>query len=235
MTRYSRAEIGLRPARGGPGPLQLSRVEGIALHWPAMSKPLTGVQAVMAALRGWQNYHMDDLGWSDIAYQVAVDQDGNRYELRGLATQSGANGGTDVNERFGAALLVVAPGEEPTMAMVREVRNVIADHRRMFPRSHRIVGHGDIRPEPTACPGAAVSRGIRAGVFDPTTTDQSEEDDFMASIDEPLNAHDPKGRPSTANVTVREALSALVISLTEGDKAAKDYLERAAKSAAPKG
>lgn len=176
MTTYPRAAWGARPSRGGPGPLTPSRVEGIALHWPAMSSPLRTVDAVKAALRNWQSYHMDDQGWSDIGYQVAVDQAGNRYELRGLAIQSGANGGTDVNERFGACLLVLAPGEEPTAEMVTEVRRVVADHRRLFPKSHRIVGHGDIRPEPTTCPGPAVSRGIRAGVFEPA----NQEDDMAA-------------------------------------------------------
>jgi hypothetical protein len=174
MTRYSRAEWGARSSRGGPGNLTPSRVEGIALHWPAMSRPLRGFQTVAAALRGWQNYHMDGQGWSDIGYQLAVDQDGNRYDLRGIATQSGANGDTDVNERFGAVLLILAPGEEPTGAMVTEVRNVIADHRRLFPHSRRIVGHSDIRPEATACPGPAVTRGLRAGVFNPNQTEETD-------------------------------------------------------------
>jgi hypothetical protein len=174
MTRYSRAEWGARPSKGGPGSLTSSRVEGIALHWPAMSKPLRGREAVAAALRGWQNYHMDGHGWSDIAYQVAVDQDGNRYELRGLATTSGANGDSDVNARFGAVLLILAPGEEPTDAMVTEVRNVVADHRRLFPNSRRIVGHGQIRPDGTACPGPAAQRLIDDGAFDPNQTEETD-------------------------------------------------------------
>lgn len=177
MTRYSRAEIGLRPARGGPGPLWPSRVEGIALHWPAMSRPLTTVEAVKNALRGWQAYHLSK-GWSDIGYQVAVDQDGNRYDLRGLATQSGANGDEDVNERFGAVLLILAPGEQPSAAMVAEVRQVIADHRALFPRSTKIVGHSDIRPEPTACPGPAALAAIRAGKFEPTEDTMKPRDIF---------------------------------------------------------
>lgn len=239
MTTYSRADWGARAARSGPGPLTADQVEGIALHWPAMADPLGSVAAVKTALRGWQNYHMDGQGWSDIGYQVAVDQAGNRYELRGLQTQSGANGGTDVNERFGAALLILAPGEEPTTAMLAEVRRVIADHRRLFPQSTRVVGHSDIRPEPTACPGPAVSRGIRAGVFNPTT--ESEEDDMPtareiadAILDSPLNVHDPAGNPATASVTVREHMSSEVIARVQGDQAAKAYLERAAKSPAPK-
>jgi hypothetical protein len=232
MTRYSRAEIGLRPPKAAPV-LNPTPVEGIALHWPAMSRPLRGFGAVAAALRGWQNYHMDGRGYWDIAYQVAVDQDGNRYELRGLATQSGANGNEDVNERFGAVLLVIAPGEEPTPAMVATTRDVIAEHRRMFGHSRRIVGHGQIRPDGTACPGPAAQRLINAGTFEPRQAPEPSEEDDM-KLDDPLNPHDPRGNPDTANVTVGEALSALVISLTQGDAAAKNYLERAAKSPAPK-
>jgi hypothetical protein len=122
---------------------------------------------VKAALRSWQDFHIDGRGWSDIAYQVAVDQAGNRYELRGLRTQSGANGDTDVNQRFGAVLLVLAPGEQPTAAMIREVRAVVTDFRKLFPDAHRIVGHGQIRPEPTACPGPAAQKAINAGTFEP--------------------------------------------------------------------
>lgn len=166
-TYVSRAEWGARPHRAGPGPLLPSNVEGVALHWPAMSKPLRGIAAVSAALRGWQNDHMDDRGWSDIGYQEAIDQDGNVYELRGLGTQSGANGDQDVNKRFGAILLVLAPGEQPTAVMIVATRRRIARHRELFPRSKRIVGHNDIRPEPTACPGPIVTAKIHAGVFEP--------------------------------------------------------------------
>jgi hypothetical protein len=208
MTRYSRAEWGARPSKGGPGNLTASQVEGIALHWPAMSRPLRGREAVAAALRGWQNYHMDGHGWSDIAYQVAVDQDGNRYELRGLATTSGANGDGDVNARFGAALLILAPGEEPTGAMVTEVRNVIADHRRLFPNSRRIVGHGQIRPDGTACPGPAAQRLIDAGAFEPTN-----EGDDMA-LDDKVND----------DRTVRQVLRRLDNFITRSDKRHKAML-----------
>lgn len=177
MTHYTRAQWGARPARGGPGQLYAPDVDGIALHWPAMSRPLTTVAAVMAALRGWQNYHMDGQGWSDIGYQVAVDQAGNRYELRGLHIQSGANGDAAVNEQYGAVLLVLAPGEEPSDALVAETRRVIGDHRALYRYSDLIVGHADIRPEPTSCPGPAVLAGIRAGLFNPEEDDMFTDDD----------------------------------------------------------
>lgn len=168
---FTRADWQARTANGGPGTLDPARVVGVALHWPAMAKPLDTATAVCAALRSWQAFHMDDRGWSDIAYQLAFDQAGNRYELRGLRTQSGANGDTEPNETHGAFLLVLAPGEEPSDAMVAAVRAAVADHRRLFPRSTRIVGHSDIRPEPTACPGPAALAAIRAGRFNPLEDD----------------------------------------------------------------
>lgn len=168
MTIYSRAEWGARPAHGGPGPLDPNRVVGLAFHWPAMSKPLRGRAAVVVALRGWQAYHMDGQGWSDIAYQVAVDQDGNEYELRGLRTQSGANGSDDVNERYGAILLILAPGEKPSPEMIGQVRNIVTRHREFFPNSRALVGHGDIRPGGTECPGPAVRAALKGRVFEPS-------------------------------------------------------------------
>jgi hypothetical protein len=167
MTVYSRAAWGARPARLGPGPLSAREVVGFVFHWPAMAKPVRGFKAVAAALRAWQDYHMDDHGWSDIAYQVAVDQDGNRWILRGLDTQSAANGDEDLNDELGAILLILAPGEEPSDAMIREVRRVVADHRRLFPNSDVLIGHNEVRPEGTACPGPIVQRHLEKGTFEP--------------------------------------------------------------------
>lgn len=164
---YTRTEIGLVSARSGPGRMNPDDVQGIALHWPAMSRPLSGVDNVKSALRSWQAFHMNTNGWSDIAYQEAIDQDGNVYELRGLSIQPGANGNTDVNEDFGALLLVVAPGEKLSEALIDAVRRRVSRHRELFPDSHLIVGHNQIRPEPTLCPGPIVSDHIAAATFEP--------------------------------------------------------------------
>lgn len=172
MARISRAQWGARPATLAE-PLDGTQVDGLAFHWPGWksgSDAIRGVVAVSAALRSWQRMHMVVSGNRDIAYQVAVDQDGNRYELRGLDGQSAANGDEDVNRRFGAVLLVLAPGEIPSEAMIREVQNVVRDHRALFPKSIQILGHQDVRPEPTACPGAIVMRLIGEGAFEPGPT-----------------------------------------------------------------
>lgn len=159
---------GARRRRRHPGTLDPAHVRGLALHWPAMAKPIRGRAAVSAALRSWQTYHMDTHGWSDIAYQCAIDQDGHRYALRGLRRVSAANGSTTVNRQYGAVLLILAPGEQPTPKMIRTAKRVVRRHRRLFPRSTELVGHGDIRPGgPTDCPGAVVRHHLLKGTFLP--------------------------------------------------------------------
>lgn len=167
QVRFPRRLWGARKRRRHPGTLDPRQVVGIALHWPGMSKPLRTTTEVKAALRGWQNYHMDTNGWSDIAYQVAFDQAGHVYRLRGLRHRSAANGNTDLNLRYGAFLLILAPGEQPSEQMQKRVRKWVRKHRRRFPNSTRIVGHGTIRPGGTACPGPAVNAAINAGRFEP--------------------------------------------------------------------
>lgn len=165
--RYPRALWGARRRRHHPGTLNRQQVKGIALHWPAMAQPLATVKAVKAALRGWQNFHMDDQGWSDLAYQVAVDQRGHHYTIRGLRRKSAANGTAALNNEYGAVLLVLAPGEQPSAKMIRKVTKLVRRHRRRFPNSSEIVGHGEIRPGGTTCPGPATQRLIDRGRFEP--------------------------------------------------------------------
>ncbi|MEV6413838.1 peptidoglycan recognition family protein [Kribbella sp. NPDC051718] len=184
-----RSAWGARAAKSGPGDLTLSRVVGTAVHWPGTesSKPISKT-GVASALRGWQAYHMDPepggRGWSDIAYQVAVDQWGRAWTLRGLRTQSGANGDNSVNETYGAVLLVLVQGEEPTEAMKATVREVMADYDRLYPNWAHVVGHGDIRPHGgTDCPGPAAKAALKRGEFfpRPSTPTPTTPEDNMAN------------------------------------------------------
>ncbi len=180
-----RTAWGARPAESGPGLLTVSRVEGAVIHWPGSSDTdgIHSLADVAAALRGWQRFHMDDRGWSDIAYQVAVDQAGRAWTLRGLRTQSGANGNNDLNERYGAILLVLVAGEQPTPAMRATTRGVLADFREIYPRGTAIEPHSAVRPDGTTCPGPAARAAIARGDFTPGTT---QEDELMASQYETL-------------------------------------------------
>ena len=187
MVEYlPRSAWNARPPNGGPGNLTVSRVQGAVIHWPGTGSTsvIHSKAAVASALRGWQNYHMDTRGWSDIAYQVAVDQAGRAWTLRGLRTQSGANGDTDVNERYGAVLLILVTGEQPSAAMKATTRAVIADFRRIYPRGTAIRPHSAVRPEPTDCPGDPARAAIARGEFTPG---HSEDDMTPAQMQELKN------------------------------------------------
>lgn len=170
-----RSEWAARASRGATA-LLASQVDGDVLHWPGMTKPIDatgdiGKRRIASALRGWQNYHMDVRGWSDIAYQIAVDQAGRAWTLRGLNIRSGANGNADVNLRYGAVLLVLAPGEKPSTAMVATTKAVLADFKKRFAGARaKPYGHRDVRPAGTDCPGPLAYAAIQAGTFTPGPT-----------------------------------------------------------------
>ncbi len=166
MAFYPRRAWGARKRRRHPGTLNRQAVIGTALHWPAMgTTPAKNPADVRRRLRGWQAYHMDTHGWSDIAYQQAVDQWGHRYRLRGFRHRSAANGNAGLNLTYCAILLVLAEGEEPSKKMIRATNRVLRRHRKRYPNHRLIVGHGAIRPGGTACPGPAVNRLIETGVI----------------------------------------------------------------------
>lgn len=167
MKFYTRKDWGAVPAKAGPGGLVAGTVRGLALHWPGMATPRHTPAQVAQSLRAWQRFHMVTKGWSDIAYQEAVDQAGNVWVLRGLGRQSGANGDQTVNRQYGALLLVLAPGEAPSPAMVATVRARVTEFRRRFPGADAVVGHADIRHDPTQCPGPLTRAALAAGKFTP--------------------------------------------------------------------
>lgn len=166
MSTFTRTDWGARPPVDTT-PMTASEVVGLAIHWPGMESPIHGTDAVERALRGWQNDHMDIRGWDDIAYNEAVDQGGNLYQLRGFGHRSAANGDTATNTAYSALLLILAPGEAPSAAMIATVRTRVAAHRKLFPSSRLIVPHSKIRPSGTICPGDVVRAAISAGKFEP--------------------------------------------------------------------
>jgi hypothetical protein len=166
VTYLPRSAWNARPPRGTVG-LDPDAVDGIAVHWPGTTDRHASQADVAAALRGWQDYHMDGRGWSDIAYQVAVDQAGRAWTLRGFGVRSAANGDADVNRRYGALLLVLAVGEAPTAAMLATASEVVRDFRELYPGGTQIRPHSAVRPEGTDCPGDLVRAAIARGDLTP--------------------------------------------------------------------
>lgn len=137
-------------------------IVGVALHYPGTPGTIgTETEAATAArLEGYRRQHVNGNGWKDIAYNVAVDQRGNVWTLRGVSKQSGANGTTAANRSHGAILLLVGNSEQPSPAMIDAVHYAV----RLWDVRY---GVSAIRPHSyfvsTACPGKPVRRLLNDG------------------------------------------------------------------------
>ena len=145
---FTRAQWGARPASYAT-PLDWAKVRHLILHYPGTRSPIgTDVEAIARALRGWQDYHMDNRGWSDIAYNAAVDQLGRVWELRGLDRRDGATAGMGGVSM--SVLGIIGNDEAPTEAMQRAVLRVFAEGTRRA-RAARRGWHSMFSS--TTCPG----------------------------------------------------------------------------------
>lgn len=112
-SRWTRTKSNAPAARG-------DSIIGVALHYPGSAGTIgTESEADTAArLEGYRHYHVNGRGWKDIAYNVAVDQRGNVWTLRGVSRQAGANGTTAGNRAYGAILMLIGNDEAPSAAMI---------------------------------------------------------------------------------------------------------------------
>jgi hypothetical protein len=168
VTTYrSRGDAGLRAHRGCT-PFPAGRPLGVACHWPGTDAKLVGLSEsqVASQLRGWQNYHMDVKGWSDIAYGVAISWQGVVWDLRGLDCRTAANGGTQSNADYTACLWILGAGDKPTDAMIQAFRDWRTTRLlRRYPGATAVKTHNDVRAASTECPGAAVTALVRSGTL----------------------------------------------------------------------
>lgn len=153
-------------------PMTRSDVKGLAIHWPGTTGAIgdPGKARIAGRLEGYRSFHAGSppvgRGWSDIAYNVAVDQAGRVWDLRGVGFRSAANGDQASNRAWVALLALVGPGEKPTGAMLDAI--VWARHELVlsaYPDARAVRGHREVRPEPTDCPGDALQHLITAGRF----------------------------------------------------------------------
>lgn len=102
-----RSEIGLRPPntdRRHPFNVPPSDRKGGVLHSNGRIvgfSPNATIDQEKRFLRAVQRWHMDNNGWSDIAYSWAVFPSGRIYELRGLSWDQFGNGEDQVGQNDG--------------------------------------------------------------------------------------------------------------------------------------
>ena len=145
-------------------PVKPSELEGVAIHDPGTPETIgrADEDSIARRLEGYRVMHVRDKGWRDIAYNVAVDQSGRVWVLRGISRQSGANGTSAANRAYGAVLVMVGNNEEPTPECIAAVQYAIRLYDVRFPgRIRRVRPHSAFKQ--TSCPGDALRRLLNDG------------------------------------------------------------------------
>lgn len=162
----------------------LPSARGVKIHY--MGSPvnvaLMNDHARCALLvRSVQNAHMDDNGWSDIAYNFLVCPHGEVFEGRGIYVESAANGpGLNKGHFAVAALLGNAGLTHPTNAMLHGLRDAI-EFLREHGAGNEIRGHRD--GYSTDCPGPVLYAWVREGAPRPPEDEVSAADVWNHPID----------------------------------------------------
>lgn len=145
--------------------LKWPSVRWVVIHWPG-SKGKLGTN-IPALLRGWYDYHTRVKGWTDIAYNYAVDQQGRAWTLRGPYIDGATKnyGGRSVS-----ILAVLGDAESPSPAMLKTLKTLALQLKGQAATGCKIVGHRNLID--TDCPGDKIAAWIKAGMqtaHEPTT------------------------------------------------------------------
>lgn len=107
-----------------------------------------------------QNFHMDDRGWNDIAYNYLIGEDGRVYEGRGWnSVGSHTLGWNDVSIAF--SVMGNYTDHVPNDAAIAQIFGLMdcATSLKKLTPDFKMYGHRDVRP--TSCPGEAFYKLIR--------------------------------------------------------------------------
>lgn len=152
---HTRAEWGAAPIRGDYDPmLPITRV---CVHHSAVDDEgrITSPAEVKAELRQLQANHQQK--WADLGYHFVIDPTGGIWEGRNLRWQ-GAHEGAGLNQgSIGVCLLGNFEDSPPTAAQLGALKTLLdAMRTRWSLTAADIKTHREVRPEPTACPGASL-------------------------------------------------------------------------------
>lgn len=134
-------------------------------------------------VRGIQTDHMDNRGWSDIAYNYLVCPHDYVYEGRGYDRRSSANGSDAANYASFAvcALWGTASEDDPLTNGMKDAFLYAHNLLRTKGGATTVIkGHRDWKS--TSCPGDQIYAWIKAGCPDPTPTPIYEDEKVNAGM-----------------------------------------------------
>src|SRR4249919_716858 len=97
----SRAQLKMRPPKSVSKNIN-PKQGGSAVHYGGSTPNPAPTDHVKceSTWRSWQNYHMDNNGWADIAYTAGYCNHGYVLAGRGYGVRTAANGTNDANYKF---------------------------------------------------------------------------------------------------------------------------------------
>ncbi|XP_051845300.1 peptidoglycan recognition protein 1 [Antechinus flavipes] len=132
-------------------PLNLP-VEYVVISHTA-GQPCFSPQECEQQMRNIQNYHMQTLGWCDIAYNFLIGEDGLIYEGRGWSIKGDHSGPTWNPISLGISFMGNFMNREPSPRALRAAQNLLrcGQMHSVFLPQYMIKGHRDVQR--TASPG----------------------------------------------------------------------------------
>ena len=109
--------------------------------------------ADLRRIKSIQNYHMDNRGWSDIAYSFLLDPDGNVFEGRGAGVAGGHTRGHNTHSH---AICVMGNYNNQSVdddLLPRIAEFVVYGYQRNWWPQDFTGGHRDASGSATSCPG----------------------------------------------------------------------------------
>lgn len=157
MNIVQRSKWKARPPAHPLQALPTSGLRGVAIHHTGEAGPRDHKDCA-AQVRGFQAFHIDTRGWSDIAYNFLVCPHGYVYVGRGWERRS-AGQGTDAGNDGYHALCVMADGRKRfTRKQANALGALVRIAQERYPRAREVRPHSYFHS--TACPGSLVARWI---------------------------------------------------------------------------
>ncbi|XP_017785947.1 PREDICTED: peptidoglycan-recognition protein SC2-like [Nicrophorus vespilloides] len=155
----SRKEWKARTPENPPIALTEEPVPYVVIHHSATPSCTTKAKC-KGAVKGFQNYHIDQNEWNDIGYNFIIGEDGNIYEGRGWGV-TGAHAPPLNDKSIGICIIGTFIDTLPNEKALHALRDLIAEGMKTnrISRSYGLVGHR--QTSATECPGKTFYNEIK--------------------------------------------------------------------------
>lgn len=177
-TLVTRAQWGARPRQAGT--TSINPTEGVTVHYEGGGWPFPWAHSTCDdKVRAMQADHMDNRGWSDIAYNYLGCPHNYLYEGRGYDRRSSANGYDSANaSSFAVQGIWGDASGKPPDDLKRAIRYGIDILRSKGGASNVLKGHRDWKQ--TSCPGDYLYAWVQQGCPLPTTAPTYEDAEMIS-------------------------------------------------------